>query len=112
MPAKKLNKKLLFKLKILNRTYSVSDKDILEDRCLGETKAGEKAYINLSRKDNDSLTEYRKSLMHELFHAIINQFQETETLNEEKRADAFSDIMVDNWKKLDKFMRGKVGKKR
>lgn len=112
MPTKKLNKKLLFKLKILNRTYTVSDKDILEGRCLGETVAGKKAYINLSRKDNDSLTEYRQSLMHELFHAMINQFKETGTISEEQKADAFSEIMVANWKKLDKFMRGKIGKKR
>lgn len=112
MPKKKLNKKLLFKLKVLNRTYSVSDKDILEGRCLGETQSGEKAYINLSRKDNDSLTEYRQSLMHELFHSMINQFQETDAISEEQRADAFSEIMVTNWNKLDRFMRGKIGKKR
>lgn len=112
MPQKKLNKKLLFKLKILNRTFAVSDKDILENRCLGETKFGEKAYINLSREDNESLTEYRKSLMHELFHAIINQFKETDSISEEQKADAFSEVMFINWKKLDKFMRGKIGKKR
>lgn len=112
MPTKKLNKKLLFKLKILNRTYSIFDKDELEDRSLGETVSGDKAHINLSRRDNDSLTEYRKSMMHELFHALINQFKEIEASTEEERADAFSDAMVDNWKKLDRFMRGKVGKKR
>lgn len=112
MPRKRLNKKLLFKLKILNRTYSVFDKDVLEDRCLGETRSGNKAYINLSRKDNDSLIEYRKSMMHELFHAIINQFEEMDASNEEERAESFSNVIVDNWKKLDRFMRGKVGKKR
>lgn len=112
MAIKKRKKKFLFKLKILNRTYSVFDKDVLENRSLAEVKFGKGGYVNLSRQDNDTFKEYKESLFHEIFHILINQFKELEIKSEEEKADAFSSVITENWKKLNRFMCGKAGKRR